>query len=408
MATRAGGSYPWVMASAQSLQPTPQLSAGGTPTGTILLRILWLLILLFGFLVAIETMSKAIKTLGDVGVLGGGGDEQELFRGVSNPFAGLSLGILFTVIVQSSSVTTSTIVAVVGSGTLPVEHAVPMILGANIGTTITAVLVSLGHVRRSREFHRAFAAATMHDFFNLIAVLVFFPLEMTTHFLARSAQWLTSRIPSGGGAEYQSPIKRAIKAVHHWLVDLVESTGLEGRALGIAMLILGVLLIFGCLYLITKNMRRVIAGRIEKGMNRVLDSSGLVPLGIGVLITCAVQSSSITTSLMVPMCAAGVLRLEKAFPVMLGANIGTTVTALLASMAQDESGALSIAIVHLLFNLAGTLLIYPFPAVRRIPVRLAEGLARVAVKSKLILVVYVVGVFVVVPLSGWVLWGGSS
>jgi sodium-dependent phosphate cotransporter len=138
----------------------------------IALRCANLLLLLYGFLVAIETMSRAIKALTDAGMLGGGGDDAQLFGGVANPFAGLALGVLFTVLVQSSSTTTSTIVAVVGSGALSVEHAVPMILGANVGTTITNTLVSIGHVRQRRDFYRAFAAATVHDFFNLMMVAV--------------------------------------------------------------------------------------------------------------------------------------------------------------------------------------------------------------------------------------------
>ena len=389
------------MAPPKVLEPPP----GRTSTGVVLLRILWLLVLLFGFLVAIETMSKAIKALTDVSLLGGGGDEGDLFAAVDNPFAGLALGVLFTVLVQSSSATTSTIVAVVGSGVLSVEQAVPMILGANIGTTITNTLVSIGHARRSTEFQRAFAAATVHDFFNLLMVILVLPLELWTRFLSRSANWLAGHLSGLGGAQYKSPIKKSIKTAHGWLRDLVEETGLEGKALAAVCLVLGILLLLLCLLVITRNMRKVIAGRIEKGMNRVLESSGLVPIGVGAVITVSVQSSSITTSLLVPMCAAGVLTLKRAFPVMLGANIGTTVTALLASLAQDAPAALSIALVHLLFNTIGVIVVYPIPRVRAIPMRLSTGLAALATRSKWWVLGYVVGVFVVLPLVGWILCG---
>ncbi|MDA0667750.1 MAG: hypothetical protein O3A50_08245 [Planctomycetota bacterium] len=89
----------------------------------------------------------------------GGDYTVNLFQGVSNPLAGLTAGILATVLVQSSSVTTSTIVALVGSGTWSVELAVPMIMGANIGTTITNTLVSLGSIGRRADF----LAAANHD-----------------------------------------------------------------------------------------------------------------------------------------------------------------------------------------------------------------------------------------------------
>ena len=376
-------------------------AAGGGDLPQLLARLLFLCVLLFGFLVSIETMSKAIRALADTGLLGG---EDELFAGVSNPFAGLAIGVLFTVLVQSSSTTTATIVAIVGGGALSVSDAVPMIMGANIGTTVTNTLVSIGHVRRASEFRRAFAAATVHDFFNLIAVLLFLPLELMTGFLAKSAQALSGMLTGTGGVTYDSPIKSAIKAAHHWLLEKFQSVGFEDQALGVVMLLVGILLTFACLYQITRNMRAVVAGNIETGLNRALESSGFVPLLIGVAITVSVQSSSITTSLLVPMAAAGVLSLDKAFPIMLGANIGTTVTALLASMAQDRPEALTIALVHVLFNTFGVVGWYLFVPLRRVPIRLAEGLAGAAARSRLWILAYVFGVFVLVPLLGWYLW----
>jgi len=108
--------------------------------------------------------------------------------------------------------------------------------------------------------------------------------------------------------------------------------------------------------------------------------------------------------LLVPMCAAGVMSLANAFPIMLGANIGTTVTAVLAALAQDKDAALTIALVHVLFNVIGVSLILPFQSVRRIPMRLAEGLAAATAKNRIWVVVYVLGVFVVLPLLGWYFW----
>jgi sodium-dependent phosphate cotransporter len=369
-----------------------------------LLRLAYLLLLLYGFLVAIECMSKAIKALSDTGLLGGGGSEEELFSGVSNPFAGLALGVLFTVMVQSSSTTTATIVAVVGSGALSVEHAVPMIMGANIGTTITNTLVSIGHVRRAAEFRRAYAAATVHDFFNLMMVVILLPVELSTRALSTAAARLTEMFRGGSGAEYKSPIKGAVKAGRKMFVEAVESLGIEGRTLGVVMLVLGIALTILCLFQITKNMRRLMAGGIETAMNRSLEAHAAFGIVLGVLITVSVQSSSITTSLLVPMCAAGVMTLRNAFPIMLGANIGTTVTALLASMAQDSSAALTIALVHVLFNVIGVVVVYPIRPVRSIPLRLAEGLANVAAKNRLWVLAYVVGVFIVLPLTGWLVW----
>jgi sodium-dependent phosphate cotransporter len=102
----------------------------------------------------------------------------------------------------------------------------------------------------------------------------------------------------------------------------------------------------------------------------------------------------------VPLAGAGVLTLEHAFPVTLGANLGTTVTALLAAMAatdQNAAAGLTIALVHLLFNFTGTLIVYPIPAIRRIPLALARRLADVAMTSRWWAIGYVVILFYLAP-----------
>ncbi len=351
--------------------------------------------LLYVFLVAIKLMESSFKLMG-------GGSAGSLFQGIESPFAGVMVGVLGTVLVQSSSVTTATIVALVGSGQIGLTAAVPMIMGANIGTTVTNTLVSIGSVRRSGEFRRAFACATMHDFFNYLCVIVFLPLELATGFLSRTAVWLSGLLTSAGtqGASFKSPIKTAVKAGGKLVQEQVESVGLEGKTLAVTLLVLAIGLIFVCLHNITQQMKALLAARIEAGLNAALARSGLVGIAVGIVVTVAVQSSSITTSLLVPLCAAGILTLDNALPVTLGANIGTTVTALLASLAAESTAGLSIALVHVLFNLSGAVCFFPFPFMRRIPVTLARRLAVLATRNKLWILVYVGVMFVVVPLIG--------
>jgi len=351
-----------------------------------------LLALLFGFLIAIKMLSKGISGFGSEFTEG-------LLAGVSNPFAGLAAGILFTVLVQSSSVTTSTIVALVGAGTLTVGAAVPMVMGANIGTTITNTLVSIGHVRRGNEFQRAFAAATVHDFFNLIAVSIMFAIEMATGFLESSAHTIANQLALGGGGSYKSPIKAAVSSGEKLFASIFEWCGLEDGGLATAKVICGIILIFLCLTTITRVMKKVIAHKAERAMNSALKKSAVFAIAIGAVLTMAVQSSSITTSLIVPMCGSGILSIEAAFPVMLGANIGTTITAFLASLATGKAG-LVIAIVHVLFNTIGTVGIMVIPRARQIPIALAEGLAVRAVRNKMWVVAYVFIMFIIIPLLG--------
>ncbi|MBC8371105.1 MAG: Na/Pi cotransporter family protein [Planctomycetes bacterium] len=351
-----------------------------------------LLVLLFGFLIAIKMLSKGISGFGSEFTEG-------LLAGVENPFAGLAAGILFTVLVQSSSVTTATIVALVGAGTLTVGAAVPMVMGANIGTTITNTLVSIGHVRRGSEFQRAFAAATVHDFFNLMVVGIMFAIEQGTGFLEKSARSIAETLTIGGGGSYKSPIKAAVSSGEKFIASIFEWCGLDGSGLATAKLVCGIALIFLCLTTITKIMKKVIAHKAERAMNQALKKSAFFAIAIGAAITMAVQSSSITTSLIVPMCGSGILSIEAAFPVMLGANIGTTITAFLASLATGKAG-LIIALVHVLFNMIGTIAIMVIPRARQIPIALAEGLAVRAVQNKIWVIAYVFIMFIIIPLLG--------
>lgn len=359
-------------------------------------RVPLVFLLLFLFLVGIKLIEASFHAWG--------GDEvkQQLISGFHNPFAGLCAGILATVVVQSSSVTTSTIVGLVGSGTLPMSIAVPMIMGANIGTTVTNTLVSMGHVARSEEFRRAFAGATVHDFFNMLTVLVLFPLELFTGFLERSALWLAlmvQHLPQAGG-KLPSPLKDAVKFVVQKIERLLgDVLGLEGAWMAGAIFIVAVVLIMFTLYFITGNMKSLMAERIEQMLNRVLGRRASLGLIIGVVITVAVQSSSITTSLLIPLFGAGLLQLRAGFPIMIGANLGTTVTALIAAMVSGIHG-LQIAVVHLLFNICGALIFFFIPAMRNIPIWCAERLADLALVNRVLVVVYVGTVFVLLPLLG--------
>ena len=145
-------------------------------------RIVILILALYLFIVGIKTMSGGFKDMGS-------GFSEGLVTTASNPLVGLFIGILATSVIQSSSATTSMVVTMVAAGVsgaekpveaLPkfVSMAIPMIIGANIGTSVTNMIVSFGHVTRGTEFERAFAGAVVHDFFNVIAASILFPLEL--------------------------------------------------------------------------------------------------------------------------------------------------------------------------------------------------------------------------------------
>ncbi len=358
-------------------------------------RVLAVACLLFIFLLGVRGLGDGFKLLGSDLL-------DAFFSATANPFIGLIVGILATTLVQSSSVTTSMIVGLVAApeSPLPLANAVPMIMGANIGTTVTNSLVALGHIGRPDEFRRAFAAATCHDFFNYFVVVFLLPLELATGMLRTTAVTLASSLEGLGGYKYESPLKSALQlgmapidAAGGWL--FAQGIGRAGF-----VIVVSALLIFGALYLLVRVMRSAMQSRVERFITGVLGSSAIISMVVGAVATVMVQSSSITTSLLVPLAGAGVITLRQAFPITLGANVGTTVTASLASLAVSGPNAIAgiqIALVHLLFNLAGTLMVYPFTPIRNLPITAAQALAAAATRSPALAVGYVIGLFYGVP-----------
>ena len=362
------------------------------------LRFAVVLTLLYLFLVGVKLLEGGINALGSEFT-------DTLFEGVTNPIAGLFVGILGTVLVQSSSVTTSTIVGLVAAGVVDVSVAVPMIMGANIGTTVTNTIVAMAHMRRTEEFRLAITAATMHDFFNVLAVAVLLPIEVATGFLQKGAEEITSVLVGneGLGGSFDSPIKGAVKWLASIIEDVIKVVFSVGNASGTVGIFVGVGLIFVTLAFITKNMRLLVASRIERSLNAALARSGLVGMAVGIVVTASVQSSSITTSILIPLAASGVLTIANAYPITLGANVGTTITALLAALGAGAVEGLTIAIVHTLFNVTAIAVFYPWPPLRRVPLVMAGRLADAAVDHRVAAVVYLLVMFIAIPLLGIVI-----
>ncbi|HEY94619.1 MAG TPA: Na/Pi cotransporter family protein [Dehalococcoidia bacterium] len=361
-------------------------------------RILLIFPLLYIFLVGIKFISVSF------GLFGSGFAEQ-LVNFYSNPFCGLFTGILVTSLVQSSSATTSLIVGLAGSGVLPLESAIPMVIGANMGSTITSLLVSFTFITRKEDFKRAFTAATMHDFFNVFTILVFFPLEIFFHIIEKSAVFLTGIFQNIGGVAFISPVKLIIepvtKNIQHLLLD---TFGVTDIVAGIILLIIAILIVVFSLIYLVKILRSLVVNTTERVLDRFLFRNTFTAFILGMLLTAAIQSSAVTVSMVVGMVAAGFLDLNRAYPFALGANIGTTITALLASLVtlNSESGSgvgtigLTVALSHLMFNIYGTIIFLPL---RKIPVYCATKFGELASESKIWAVVFVVCGFYLVPLG---------
>ncbi|MBU3013671.1 Na/Pi symporter [Poseidonibacter lekithochrous] len=356
----------------------------------------WILIalLVYGLLVAVSMIGSGFK-------IAAGDHAKELFSFASNPITALVIGIVATALIQSSSTVTSIIVGLVAGG-LPISIAIPMVMGANIGTTITNTIVSLGHVKAGAEFKRAFAAATIHDFFNLISVIIFLPLEIAFGFLDKVGAYLANFLVGGvpmsvGGFNFIKPI---VKPVVGTLKDIFISIGMQDIFLGVFMIVFGISLIFVVITYIGKILKVLMVGKAKDVLHKAVGKGPISGIASGTLITVLVQSSSTTTSLIVPLAGSGVFTLRQIYPFTLGANIGTTITALLAATAVSGPlaiFALQIAIIHFIYNLLGVIVIYGIPFLRNIPIKAAEGLAQLAVKRKLYIAVYVLSVFFIIP-----------
>jgi sodium-dependent phosphate cotransporter len=285
--------------------------------------------------------------------------------------AGLLLGFVATGIIQSSSTTTTIVVGLVASGALPIELAVPVIMGANIGTTTTNTLVSMGHVTRPLEFQRAFSAATVHDFFNILAAVTILPLEVLFHPVQRMATSLQGVFAGAGGMSLASPLKAAVGPLAETISGWVHFT--------IPLAILALLGLFVALRQMMKVMKGAILTRMEGLFSRVLFRNDATSFGLGLVATASVQSSSATTSLIIPLAGTGVLNLRQIFPYTLGANVGTTVTALLASFSTGSPAAVTVALAHFSFNVLGIAIYYPLKA---LPIWMATQAGKIASRSR--------------------------
>uniref|UniRef100_A0A7S1CAR8 Sodium-dependent phosphate transport protein 2A n=1 Tax=Bicosoecida sp. CB-2014 TaxID=1486930 RepID=A0A7S1CAR8_9STRA len=451
----------------RSLVPIPLVEANRPRDArwfaTMALRVVAIFATLYVFLVGLTLLGDGFKVVG-------GKTAGSMFESISNPIAGLVVGVLATVLVQSSSTSTSIVVSLVGSGIMSVTTAIPVIFGANIGTSVTNTLVSIGHVTNKREYQRAFAAATVHDAFNLLNVLLLLPLEVAVaaiNGVGGPLYWLsvvlTEAMEGSEGAKLSNPVKDAVSPIASLFVkvdkdkiralsigapaletcltdatgaDLVvakvnyavcgdadafaeasdayqtgvmdasllksgawKDAGMDDGTAGTLTVILGIVVTVVALLLIVKQLQSALKQRAQKTLVSAGRLNGCAGIAVGTVVTIAVQSSSITTSTLTPLVGVGALTLEQVFPLTLGANIGTTCTALLASLVAGTRPALQIALCHLIFNVAGVLVFFPHPRMRGIPLAMARALGRGAARFSWFPPAYTLVVFFIVPLS---------
>ncbi len=371
----------------QDGRPTPELIPTKTTDWKVVARnTAYILFALLIFLFALDLMLSALQHLGKTAA-------ETIILATSNPFTALFIGLLVTAIIQSSTATTSMTVALVASGSLPLQSAIPIVMGANIGTTITSTIVSLGFLPRKKEFRRAVSAGTYHDFFNILTATVLFPLEYYFQFLSGIAQFIAKTFfsePVGFDGANFTLLGGGLSRVTDWISLTIDNA--------FVLIIASLIILFGSILFFRKVLTQLLGFGSPDRFQQFFFHNAWKSFGWGFLTTAAIRSSTVTTSLVVPLVAQRVVKLRKAVPFILGANIGTTISAFVAAMVNSNA-AISIAIAHFLFNFIGLVLFYLLPGVRELPITLATGLGRLTMKYRMVGFAYLLLTFFIIPFS---------
>ncbi|MFH1373692.1 MAG: Na/Pi symporter [bacterium] len=349
------------------------------PVVQLVLKLAGIAALLYLFLLSITLLGASFKLLG-------GSFVEALVQATSNPLVGLCIGLLSTAIIQSSSSTTTMIVTMVASGTLSLPAAIPMVMGANIGTSITNTIVSIAHVSRKDEFKRAFAGSLVHDIFNICSVIVLLPLQIKFNIIGWMVVQVEHLFAGFGGLKFSS-VNAITKPVAKEILHLTGDTTWLG-------ILIALVLLFIALRYMVVVIKSLVLVRVEKFFDRFIFRTPALGFILGVFLTALVQSSSITTSIVIPLIGAGVITIPQVFPYMLGANVGTTITAFLASFALGSPAGVGVAFAHLIFNVYGIAIFWPL---KQIPIGLANALAAATQKTRLIPILYIAVVFFIIP-----------
>ncbi|KAG1703409.1 hypothetical protein DVH05_007357 [Phytophthora capsici] len=384
-------------------------------------RIGWGVFYTVASLAALYLFMVAVKFIGDGFTLALGCDTKGAFDFANNPVAGLMIGTVATALLHSSGTVTSIVVALVGSGGMTIRQGVYVIMGANVGTCVTCIMVAFGQVGDRTRFQRAMAAATVHDMYNIWSVFVLFPIEVIFHPLEKMSVAMSNAKTTGGA--FNSPVDAIVNPLTQKLLSVdkkaiyrvatgesvctegqsfVKSGAFHGSSLsdgsiGAITVVLGFCILVCALLTLVKMLAKVFLGPTKKLISKLLNYNGYINIIVGTLITFAVHSSTVVTSTLTPMAGLGVVTLEQVYPLVIGANLGTTGTALLASLVTGKADSVAIALVHFWFNVFGIFLFYPIPITRKPILDWARSLAFFSASWPLTAVLFLIVLFLVAP-----------
>lgn len=262
----------------------------GNEITQLIQSLIWLLAGVGVFIVGMNFLSNALEKSA------GSGMKKLLEKISNNRLSGVGIGAGVTAIIQSSSATSVMVIGLVNAGVMTLMQATPIIMGANIGTTITGVLVAL-----------------KNDYFNMLMYLLSFAGVMMS-FVKNEKVKLAGLLCSGLGLIFVG-------------LEVMSSDQAFGSPL---------------------------VENLFTNIFKVIDFPLLLIL-VGAIFTALIQSSSAATGVVITMVGTGVLTLDLALFIILGANIGTCITALLASVGANANSK-RVALIHFTFNVIGTAL----------------------------------------------------
>ncbi|PKU32113.1 sodium-dependent phosphate transport protein 2b [Limosa lapponica baueri] len=363
-------------------------------------KFIMLLGLLYMFVCSLDVLSSAFQLVGGKAA----GDIFQDDSVLSNPVAGLVIGVLVTVMVQSSSTSSSIVVSMVSSTPMPrevgvpvtllvvsfhwskeladgliffiqfflfcflvltVRSAIPIIMGANIGTSVTNTIVALMQAGDRNEFRRAFAGATIHDFFNWLAVFALLPIEVISGYLYHLTNVIVESFHLESGEDAPELLKVITDPFTKLIIELDKSV-INAIATNDESAKNKSLVKIWCVTETNVTLQNVTIppsenctspefcwteGNTTWTLKNVTETeyiskyfpfpftwlAGYLAMLAGAGMTFVVQSSSVFTSAITPLVGIGVISIERSYPLTLGANIGTTTTAILAALASPGS-----------------------------------------------------------------------
>jgi sodium-dependent phosphate cotransporter len=388
---------------------------------SLLHNVLWGLFYTVAMLAALYFFMVAIKFIESGFTVALGCDAKDAFTIADNPLAGLVLGLMSTALLHSSSTITSITVTLVATHGLTIRQGVFIVMGANIGTCVTCIVVAFGQIRVRSRFQRAMETATVHTMFNVWSVMIMFPLEIVFHPLEKLSVLMSHAKTSGGS--FGSPVDAVVKPFANLLirvdtqtilditsgkkectsdVSLLSGGAFEGSSMsdgqiGAVVVVIGFLILAGSLIWFIQMLAKVFLGPTKVLVSRMLAFNGYVNIVAGAVITFVVQSSTVVTCTLTPMAGLGVFTLEQVYPLIIGANLGTCGTALLASLVVGDKQAVAVALAHLWFNVFGIVLFYPVHLMRRPILSWARSIAYFSASWAVIGVVFILTTYLAIP-----------